>query len=518
MNEIRYFKFWCQKVLPLVYDDSLSYYELLCKVVDYINKIIGNLNELTDEVDNNYNDLNDKIVKLTTLFNQLKSYVDNYFENLDVQDEIDKKLDEMAQDGTLEEILAAYIGVSVNNNFAPSGKLFGGQLSNLYSDILNPLKQDIQINLIGDSITWGSGASNPNPAGGRTGRPSDPRNFYDSPCWANLFKRYIKSFLIEPVTETLSNYPTSPSGESVVTYESNVGMSFYPQNWEVKKPTSGGTIVMGTTAVLNNFGLGVRFSYNGSFVGDNEISINGFTGDKFSLRYLTNTGETLGSYAVYVNDNMAAVFNHTGTAEAIETIIDSVILPQKVWNAKITIKPYNYDSSVNGYNVRITSLIIPKKIRIDNCGIIGTTLGNANVNITNNGLIQNKGNYNFIALGTNNRLIGSNALTNGSWTDGLYYNATTLFNTLKGYTDGNNNIVIGLTPPKIDAPTSPYTWNAQTVNNMWLKFCKDNELDFVNMYEIFYGIDNDTFTSDGLHPNDYGYNIMFNNIRHMMSL
>ena len=28
------FRFWCQKVLPLVYDDSLSYYEILCKVVD----------------------------------------------------------------------------------------------------------------------------------------------------------------------------------------------------------------------------------------------------------------------------------------------------------------------------------------------------------------------------------------------------------------------------------------------------------------------------------------------------
>ena len=36
----RPFLFWCQKVLPLVYDESLSYYEVLCKVVDYINKLI----------------------------------------------------------------------------------------------------------------------------------------------------------------------------------------------------------------------------------------------------------------------------------------------------------------------------------------------------------------------------------------------------------------------------------------------------------------------------------------------
>ena len=33
------FRFWCQTVLPLVYDDSLSYYELLNKVVNYLNNL-----------------------------------------------------------------------------------------------------------------------------------------------------------------------------------------------------------------------------------------------------------------------------------------------------------------------------------------------------------------------------------------------------------------------------------------------------------------------------------------------
>lgn len=32
--------FWSQKVLPLVYDDSLSYYEVLCKVRDKLNELI----------------------------------------------------------------------------------------------------------------------------------------------------------------------------------------------------------------------------------------------------------------------------------------------------------------------------------------------------------------------------------------------------------------------------------------------------------------------------------------------
>lgn len=40
MRDMPYFSFWCYKVLPLVYDNSLSYYEILCKVVTYINELI----------------------------------------------------------------------------------------------------------------------------------------------------------------------------------------------------------------------------------------------------------------------------------------------------------------------------------------------------------------------------------------------------------------------------------------------------------------------------------------------
>lgn len=37
---VKPFRFWSQKVLPLVYDDSLSYYEVLCKVRDKLNEVI----------------------------------------------------------------------------------------------------------------------------------------------------------------------------------------------------------------------------------------------------------------------------------------------------------------------------------------------------------------------------------------------------------------------------------------------------------------------------------------------
>lgn len=80
------FRFWCQKVLPIAFDDSLSYYEILCKVIDYLNGMFDDLKNLEE----------------------LSQYVDDYFANLDVQEEIDNKLDEMAEDGTLEAIVAQY--------------------------------------------------------------------------------------------------------------------------------------------------------------------------------------------------------------------------------------------------------------------------------------------------------------------------------------------------------------------------------------------------------------------------
>lgn len=93
-TDLQPFRFWCQKVLPLVYDDSLSYYELLCKVVDYLNKTMEDVTVLNGDVTN-----------LHAAYVKLQDYVNNYFSTLDIQKEINNKLDEMVKDGTLSNIL-----------------------------------------------------------------------------------------------------------------------------------------------------------------------------------------------------------------------------------------------------------------------------------------------------------------------------------------------------------------------------------------------------------------------------
>lgn len=50
ITNINPLRVWVQHVLPLVYDDSLSYYELLCKVTDKINRLINNNNVLPEYI------------------------------------------------------------------------------------------------------------------------------------------------------------------------------------------------------------------------------------------------------------------------------------------------------------------------------------------------------------------------------------------------------------------------------------------------------------------------------------
>ena len=89
------FRFWCQKVLPIVYDDSLSYYELLNKVVNYLNNVISDVASLEDnvtELNNSYVNLqeyvNEHMSEIVDVVNTFTEFIENYFDNLDVQEEI----------------------------------------------------------------------------------------------------------------------------------------------------------------------------------------------------------------------------------------------------------------------------------------------------------------------------------------------------------------------------------------------------------------------------------------------
>lgn len=91
--------------LPNAFIDSMTYYEALAYFVNYLEKtVIPAINqngEATEELQN--------------LFTELKKYVDDYFSSLDVQEEINTKLDQMSEDGTLASIINEKIFTELNN-------------------------------------------------------------------------------------------------------------------------------------------------------------------------------------------------------------------------------------------------------------------------------------------------------------------------------------------------------------------------------------------------------------------
>ena len=90
-------------VFPTAFTDAMTYYECLAYLVKYLEEtVIPAVNENAEALE-----------ELQTLYVQLKKYVDDYFGNLDVQEEINNKLDQMAEDGTLQEIITAYIQANV---------------------------------------------------------------------------------------------------------------------------------------------------------------------------------------------------------------------------------------------------------------------------------------------------------------------------------------------------------------------------------------------------------------------
>ena len=97
---------WCQKVLPLVYDDSLSYYETICKLINVVNEVIEKIQENDETIfkyvddailsvekrckdysDNKINKLLSQVIAIT---NAIYSYING--EDMLIKNKYDKEL------------------------------------------------------------------------------------------------------------------------------------------------------------------------------------------------------------------------------------------------------------------------------------------------------------------------------------------------------------------------------------------------------------------------------------------
>ena len=120
--------------IPSAYMDSMTYYEMLNWFCNYLqNEVIPSVNTNASAVQ-----------ELQNLYIELKGYVDNYFDNLDVQEEINNKLDDMASNGDLTELIKEYVDPiqeSYENNINSQFNTFKNNVNNQINEINTKVNQ-----------------------------------------------------------------------------------------------------------------------------------------------------------------------------------------------------------------------------------------------------------------------------------------------------------------------------------------------------------------------------------------
>ena len=103
---------------PAFYDkESGTVLQQVARMYAKVNELIASYNSFTENITNQQNDfeqrIDDTVEDYIEKFTTLKDFVDDYFDNLDVQEEINNKLDDMLEQGTLQEIITTYIQANV---------------------------------------------------------------------------------------------------------------------------------------------------------------------------------------------------------------------------------------------------------------------------------------------------------------------------------------------------------------------------------------------------------------------
>lgn len=122
-------------------------------VLQQTARMYAKMNELIKGI----NTQNSTIAEYITKFNELHDYVYDYFDNLDVQEEINNKLDEMAESGQLAQIIAQFLGLGAVYGFntiedlSEAGYLIKGSIAKVLGKT-NPVTGDGSFYLVRERL------------------------------------------------------------------------------------------------------------------------------------------------------------------------------------------------------------------------------------------------------------------------------------------------------------------------------------------------------------------------------
>ena len=333
MNKFEYknltpFKWFVLENFPFIEVDfdALTEWQLFCKIGKEINKIINSENNLGTQMEN-----------VTNAFIELQNYVNNYFDNLDVQDEINNKLNQMVEDGTLQEIITQYIQIksllcfdSVND-MKNATNLINGSYAKTYGfynkkdgggafykireitnqDIVNQMNiisLNTNENLIAELIT--SKEINVLQFGAKADNIYDNTSIFQTAsnyAQKNNLKFYIPIGNYKTNTFTLENIKIIKIEGTINFFENTQFLNIYENvngdtpNIFINKITVGTIIMKG----LNSADITIQNAYKLRLVADNTENHNFIGYNKFYLgfiRYLELWDD--GSGSKWINENL----------------------------------------------------------------------------------------------------------------------------------------------------------------------------------------------------------------------
>lgn len=336
---------------------------------------------------------------------------------------------------------------------------------------LNNSFKSTQIKFLGDSITAGMGASNfslDKQYGGSNYIEDD----MSINCYANLTRRYIhENYNTEKLINVLDS--NIKCMNSAVIHEDNTRML----NWFLRTENR----------LIETF---AQFELDSNY---------------FSIYPFLNTN--MGVFSVYVNGVWFKSIDcyHASIVGETEVVVDGLPNGHKIIELKSTTTKNDLST---GTRIDIGAIKVKKPIITKNYGVSGYNTKDIIDRIDT--FVEDEDDIVFLQIGTNDR-----GYTKSESEFEAYYKK--LIDTI--LSKGKILIVMSSLPASDENENNPVqNFKMKDVNRVIAKVADEKKLYFISNYNYIKrllrirGESIDTVLADGLHPNDLGYNELFNNI------
>ncbi|WP_252108850.1 MULTISPECIES: SGNH/GDSL hydrolase family protein [unclassified Halomonas] len=372
-------------------------------------------------------------------------------------------------------------------------------------DAMNNPAHSLRLHLIGDSITWGSGASGLSPSSPRSQSLSDPRNNLESRTWTNLLRDYLGAW----GCGVLRARTDLGDGASVDAYEYSMPPINSQTRYIYPKTRRGITPIKDERYVdqtPHGYVLDIRqsepiipgYNYNA------EVTTR-LVGDNISYTYAQLNGDPAIDMAeVLVDGAVVGEFSFGGDSAffgARSPVFEfpfgehEIILRRKS-SAKI--------------QIRLEAINVIKKVVVVNDGIIGsnTTRWVPDGPLLNDST-SSADEVVMIQLGTNNR-------TQSSSNSPKIFRAQLVEITQWLLDRGKKVVLLASCVATIENETGDTRYlHMNEISSIIKSVAEELGVDFIDQYSytLQHLLDGEDVLSDGLHPNDAGHRIMFDNIK-----